>query len=238
MRPHSRYSVDRNFPSAKGVCNRCGFMYQLHTLRWQYEWQGPKLQNQHFLVCDTCYDKPQEQFRVIILPADPVPVFNPRQENYTQDDNPISTIGVPVGDMTGYAGLAGAFSMGTNKPYIMGAGKSLSTVGYNNSVGKNWGTGNTQTMSEFSLYAPNNAPFLAAGSAYKIQGSPAGAGIVFIDIYSSTIAGTIGEIITVPITNAIPYQYHRVVFNGDGLNKVCVAQFVINSANQQPQGDT
>jgi hypothetical protein len=38
------------------------------------------------LVCETCYDTPQEQLRAIIVPADPVPIVNPRVEPYAWDE--------------------------------------------------------------------------------------------------------------------------------------------------------
>jgi len=43
------------------------------------------------LVCDDCYDTPQEQLRTIVLPADPQPVDDPRPERYNIDNNPIDT---------------------------------------------------------------------------------------------------------------------------------------------------
>jgi hypothetical protein len=33
-------------------------------------------------VCSSCEDTPQEQLRAIILPADPVPIINPRVQDY------------------------------------------------------------------------------------------------------------------------------------------------------------
>ena len=38
------------------------------------------------LVCDPCYDTPQNQLRAIILPADPMPIVNPRTEQFAQDE--------------------------------------------------------------------------------------------------------------------------------------------------------
>ena len=38
--------------------------------------------NKQLLVCNDCYDRPQEQLRAIILPADPVPISNPRIQDY------------------------------------------------------------------------------------------------------------------------------------------------------------
>lgn len=80
--PHSRFTVSVSNPRARGNCDRCNFTYQLSQLRWQYQWAGPRLQNLRRLVCQSCYDVPQEQLRSIILPADPVPVLNPRPEQY------------------------------------------------------------------------------------------------------------------------------------------------------------
>ena len=69
-------------PRAFGICDRCGFLYNHYTLRWQYDWAGASLVNKRLLVCNTCYDEPQNQLRAIVVPADPVPVVNPRVENY------------------------------------------------------------------------------------------------------------------------------------------------------------
>jgi len=55
-------------------------------LKWQYDWAGASLINKRILVCDTCYDEPQEQLRAIVLPADPMPIINPRVEPYAWDE--------------------------------------------------------------------------------------------------------------------------------------------------------
>jgi hypothetical protein len=34
------------------------------------------------LVCNSCYDEPQQQLRAIVIPADPVPIQNPRIEYF------------------------------------------------------------------------------------------------------------------------------------------------------------
>ena len=93
-------------PQAFGVCDRCGIWYNLVNLRWQYDWRGATMQNIRLLVCNTCYDTPQEQLRAIVLPADPTPVVNPRVEPYAWDEidrrqvsgyNTVSqTTGIPV----------------------------------------------------------------------------------------------------------------------------------------------
>lgn len=72
-------------PRAFGVCDRCSLWYNHQNLKWQYDWAGASLINKRILVCDTCYDTPQNQLRAIVLPADPVPIINPRVEPYLWD---------------------------------------------------------------------------------------------------------------------------------------------------------
>jgi hypothetical protein len=51
-------------------------------LKWQYDWAGASLINKRMLVCNTCYDVPQEQLRAIVVPADPMPIINPRVQDF------------------------------------------------------------------------------------------------------------------------------------------------------------
>lgn len=105
-----RAKTDARNPRAFAICDRCGFLYNHHMLRWQYDWAGASLINKRMLVCDTCYDTPQNQLRAIVVPADPVPIVNPRTENYANAAtdrrqvsgyntvNPATGIPVPGGD--------------------------------------------------------------------------------------------------------------------------------------------
>lgn len=78
----SRYSgrshVNPSRRGALGICDRCGFMYSLADLQFQREWYGNELRKLNLRVCPRCMDKPAEFRRAIRLPADPVPVQNPR----------------------------------------------------------------------------------------------------------------------------------------------------------------
>lgn len=69
-------------PQAHAICDRCGFRYNHVDLRWQYDWRGASLANLRLLVCPSCYDKAQNQLRSIVLPADPVPIANPRTQEF------------------------------------------------------------------------------------------------------------------------------------------------------------
>jgi len=86
MRAHGRARVSSKNPRAFGICDRCGFLMNHIDLRWQYDWAGASLINKRILVCAHCEDTPQEQLRAIILPADPVPIMNPRVQDFANDE--------------------------------------------------------------------------------------------------------------------------------------------------------
>lgn len=69
-------------PQAHAICDRCGFRYNHVDLQWQYDWAGAALINKRLLVCNTCNDVPQQQLRAIIVPADPMPILNPRIQDF------------------------------------------------------------------------------------------------------------------------------------------------------------
>lgn len=105
MRPHGRARVSARGPQAFGICDRCGFLYNHNQLRWQMDWAGASLINKRMLVCDECYDTPQQQLRAIVVPADPVPIQNPRTQDYcgaanderiTQGNTVNQQTGIPV----------------------------------------------------------------------------------------------------------------------------------------------
>lgn len=249
MRPHGHVSVDQNRPRAKAVCDRCGFLYNHDRLQWQFQWQGPKLQNLKILVCKSCLDTPNEQLRTIIIPPDPPSIQNSRPENYTADNNPISPLGfdpilgqlgMNIGSLTKGAGLEAAFDSNVNKPLAHSA-YSLALAGYVNTIGKNWngtttqpsplGTQTPQTyfIASFTMTAPNNAPFLTAGAvAYRLEGSNDNS--TWTALYSGTTAGTTAEEITATVSTGGAYAYHRMNFSGDGTSTVAVAQLQLNAS--------
>lgn len=83
---HGRAHVNPSHPVSFAICDRCSLLYNITDLRWQMQWAGPHLQNLRLLVCDTCYDTPQEQLKPRILPPDPMPTLNARPENFLIDD--------------------------------------------------------------------------------------------------------------------------------------------------------
>lgn len=257
MRPHGRARISRLNPRAKGVCDRCGFHYNLENLQWQYQWVGPRLQSLGALVCDTCLDVPQEQLRTIVLPPDPVAVKNARPENYQNADNPDSTIGgnaLPsltagsnIGTLSQWGGLPAAFNGSLYKTSRVCAVKVVSDSSFGNWVGINWGGdpsgvgvpthlasyGITHIVSSFTAYAPSNVSFSSAGAVdYVVQGSTQNSSVYsdWTTISSGTTAGTRGETISgTPSGGA--YQFHRIAFQGDGSTPIYVAQVQFSVAD-------
>lgn len=209
------------------------------------------------LVCQSCYDKPQEQLRTVILPPDPVPIMNPRPEDYVIADNPLSALGFDplnmympisqrggnIGNMTLNAGVDAAFNGVINKRYEFCAALAISNSSFQNTVGKNWNADpsgvsatmpsttaiQTHTASEVTVYAPSDRGFLNSGATgYLFQGSSDNS--TWTTLSSGTTAGTIGETLSIIPTGAT-YQYHQFVLQGDGLNSVAVAQLVIDVAD-------
>lgn len=83
-------------PQAHAICDRCGFRYNWVDLSWQYDWRGAVIQNLRILVCKRCLDKPQEQLRAIVVPADPTPIINARPQDFTQAENDYRAVSAPT----------------------------------------------------------------------------------------------------------------------------------------------
>lgn len=80
--------VDADSPRGWGTCDRCGLIWNLHRLQFQYAYLGsPSPQNTNFLVCDSCLDPLNPQDMPYILAPDPVPLFNARPEPYALDES-------------------------------------------------------------------------------------------------------------------------------------------------------
>lgn len=105
-----RARINSSSPSAAGQCDRCGFLYNHSHLRWQMDYSGAGIYNKRILVCEKCYDTPQQQLKVIVIPPDPLPVLNARPPDYVYSEtnyritsapnviDPITGIPMPSGD--------------------------------------------------------------------------------------------------------------------------------------------
>lgn len=89
-------------PQAHAICDRCGGRYNHVDLSWQFDWAGAGLINKRILVCGSCMDKPQQQLRSIILPADPPVIMNARPEYFLEaETDHRTTMGSRVDIRTG-----------------------------------------------------------------------------------------------------------------------------------------
>jgi len=163
MRPHGRAQISQSHPRALGVCDRCGFVYNLDDLQWQNDWlQGPRLFNLRILVCADCLDVPQESGRTIVLPPDPIPVANARPENYAAADNPVSALGLNVAEV-----FTPASSLSAN------IGNLIHNAGLQSAFFWNGQSSAVNSTSVTALFAPNTKPLvnkrLAACAALSIS---------------------------------------------------------------------
>lgn len=81
-----RARTSASSPRAHAICDRCGARYNHNALQWQFEWRGSALKNIRLLVCSRCLDIPQENIRAIVIPADPLPIVQPRTEPFAEDE--------------------------------------------------------------------------------------------------------------------------------------------------------
>ncbi len=264
MRPHGRAQISERAPRALAICERCQFMVNHDTLRWQMRWRGPRLQNIRLLVCPQCYDTPNENERIIVLPLDPPTIMNARPENYALADNPASYLGfdpadsfplVPpnaqrgmnTGNMTFGAGVDAAFNGASNKPFAMSANLAVSNSSFQNTVGKNWAADATGTLATLPSTVPAQTHVVSSFTLYApndqaflrtgatgFQLQGSANGVTWTTLYQSTTAGTVGETVTATTTTAAPYQYHRIALQGDGVSQIGIAQAVLNISDAGP----
>jgi len=92
VRKHPRRAeVDPSSPRGWATSDRNGMIGNLQNMRWQFEWRGNRIMNTRVLVHDDELDEPQRQLGNLVIPPDPLPLYNARPENYSIDEQPIST---------------------------------------------------------------------------------------------------------------------------------------------------
>lgn len=70
------------------TCDRCGFIYSMSRMQFQYDFVGgPEPQDLHLLVCNKCLDDLNFQQKFFVLPGDPQPFMNTRPEQYVADES-------------------------------------------------------------------------------------------------------------------------------------------------------
>lgn len=88
LRYPSHAKINPSAPRAIGVCDFCGQQWNLSELAFQYYWFGNDYLSSGFRVCPPCYDVAAVFNRPIILGPDPIPVIQPRPEQYSVEEGP------------------------------------------------------------------------------------------------------------------------------------------------------
>ena len=109
MHPRGAHT-DPSAPRAFATCDDCGFIFNHYKLSWQFDWAGTQLINKRFLKCPRCLDVPQEQFRTIIIPPDPPPIYNARPEPYAIDEGLVAAFTGSIAPGTPSGGALGPLS--------------------------------------------------------------------------------------------------------------------------------
>lgn len=148
--------------------------------------------------------------------------------------------GAPIGNLTGYRGLAASFDGNTSKEAAScsappGGVQAAAPRGFNNFIGKDWGDGVAKKIAGFKLFPPANGAILqSAAISLKLQGS--NDNVAWTDLFSGTdMAPGAPEhlTVTIGIDDSAAYRFHRVNIQGNGVNAlvVCQVQFFIRDDN-------
>ena len=120
-----------------------------------------------------------------------------------------------IGDMTTNAGIASAFNGMKYSHWNASARKDPSANAF---IGKDWGSGNSNIVTRFKIWAPYNYPLAGntAGKYMKLQGSNDNSS--WTDLYEDPeVIGNYSIFdISTGITITTAYRYHRIFFEGDG----------------------
>ncbi len=81
--PRARVNV--NHPDSFGLCDRCGFLYNMIDLKKQMQYRGNSLLFTGYYVCEPCLDVPFQLNRPILLPPDPPPQIPSRPPFWQQE---------------------------------------------------------------------------------------------------------------------------------------------------------
>lgn len=93
MSRHGRgVEIDPTNPTHTALCQRCGSPYNRYKLGVQTRWAGPVLIDTGFRVCPACMDAPNEQERTLILPPDPLPIFDALPNSTPMDMRSVYTL--------------------------------------------------------------------------------------------------------------------------------------------------
>jgi hypothetical protein len=98
--------------------------------------------------------------------------------------------------------------------------------GYNNFIGKDWGSGVTKKITGFRLFPPTNQAMMqSAAMNLKLQGS--NDSVTWTDLYigEGLAPGPVENLaVTFGIDSSTAFRFHRVNIQGNGVNALVVCQ--------------
>lgn len=127
-----------------------------------------------------------------------------------------------------WTNASNAFNGTTSQP-----SSTCATIVSNNSnaqsLGQDWGSGNTNVITQVVVYAPTDNPILGDGPSvegFYIMGSNDNVNWHLISIWRGNDSALGNAIFTIPlnITEQQPCRYHRVAWDGNGSNTIRIGQ--------------
>lgn len=139
----------------------------------------------------------------------------------------VTTITTGTG-ATAWTRSTAAFDGNTAQADAAAARVSPSNSGQNNWIGQDWGVGVTKTISKVVITGPSDDNIRGDATAVleiRVHGSSDNTNWHLIAVVNIACTGN-GQVVTIPInvTEQNAYRYHRVGFNGNGVNAVNVAE--------------
>jgi hypothetical protein len=93
IRPHPRQTTSDPHDGPWTTCDRCGWVTSQNRMAFQYDFFGGAVpQNTGFFVCERCTDDLAWQFKLLVLPPDPLPQLVIRPETYAADETNFLTM--------------------------------------------------------------------------------------------------------------------------------------------------
>ncbi len=148
--------------------------------------------------------------------------------------------GTVIGNMTASGGNAAAFDSDTTQSQAQGADTgNVATAGY---VGKDWGSGNTKTVTKYIAYATSDSGFNRNGGGdvtIELRGSNTNDAAAATTLHTDTFADSNSAVKTYTsgITTTTPYRYHWVYMtkSGSGTNGQCIAEVEFFETSSAPE---
>ncbi len=132
------------------------------------------------------------------------------------------TLVTPLGNMTGQGGLSAAYTTDTPASIASGSGAGSpgsSISGSGNTIGSDWGVGNSHIIERFKYYGPTDSDIVNTfATTLKLEGSNDNSSWTALtgNITVATGHSKLIDVLSASITQTTAYRYHRINLAGDG----------------------